>query len=570
VKAGGKAPHQKNQNSYPRTPICVGQFANPRQRSQRSASIPQRTRAISLFAPTVLVGAAVVVFAGVWLGAEAILNQDVAFWLSQQLSKSRNRLTSENTPQTLEQSRAGIRQAGLLPGEMVSLAPMATRFQPVSTRRLLLPVFALQPNCPENCQSIVELRIYRSLKLPYLFRLLQAEPYFQRVDQITVEGPPESQIVRPVGDLKLANYGSTRVLPLTHLESYSQGVGTGVWLNLSGLLVQGETTTSYGQIFYYNHDSARLSSVLNWSSPAGENPKWREVTGEEAPELIVNHTVGLEPKFIIYQVRPSSHAVQLQAISLNSLAKDRNYNRGLVLARSGLWSSALRWLKLNHGSKVVQAQIDLVRFHAQITRTQADQDWINPVQKSLAYLIDGRFTEALEVFQASTENSYEMGNVLQTDGDRLWNRVAAALQVNPAQPDAIAWGALILAAQQGQPEALSWLQKRAAITSSVYLRAFKVLKQLKGANAKFSSPPITSKKLLIPKPKQPLAPQKNQPNLDSPAQNLPDTPRSMPPPEAQAHNLQTESPQSPQSSQLSKPTLKPSRLSNPAEESEQR
>jgi len=512
VKIGGKAPGQKNQSTYLRTHTSTGRLTNFRERQNSRRSIPQGARGISLFVSLTLIGAVVIVFAGAWLGAGAILNQDIAFWLNQRLSKSGNSSLNEHTPQTLEQIRAGIRQAGLVPGEVMSLAPVPTQFQ-LSTRELLIPILAPQSNC-SNCRSVMELRVYRSLKLPDVVRLLQAEPFFLLLDQITVEGPKESQIVVPVGDTKLANYGSTRILPFTHLELYSQDVEKGVWLNLSGLL-KGETT-SYGQILHYS-PKARLSSVLTWSSPAGESPRWQEVTGKESPELVVNQTVGMEPQFLVYQLQPSSSAVQLQAISLNSPAKDHSYNKGLILARNGLWSPALQWMKFNHGSRVAQAQIDLVRFHAQITRSQADQSWMNPAQKVLAYLIDGRFPEALEIFQASAVNSYEIGNMLQTDGDRLWNRVAAALQVNPAQPDAIAWGALILTAQQGQPEALSWLQKREATTSSVYLRALKMLKQLQDAKVQFSSPltALSNPSIL----KQPLPSEKNQPNSHSPVQN---------------------------------------------------
>ena len=35
--------------------------------------------------------------------------------------------------------------------------------------------------------------------------------------------------------------------------------------------------------------------MLSWTSPNGQLPKWQQVTGGGAKELVIDQTVGLEP-----------------------------------------------------------------------------------------------------------------------------------------------------------------------------------------------------------------------------------------------------------------------------------
>ena len=91
--------------------------------------------------------------------------------------------------------------------------------------------------------------------------------------------------------------------------------------------------------------------------------------------------------------------------------------------------------------------MDLIRLYAKFTSNQAGQTWATPSQQVLAYLIDGRWEEARQVFQASSEDSQEVVAMLRAEEERLSNRVEAALQVNPNQPEVQAWKAQILAAQ---------------------------------------------------------------------------------------------------------------------------
>jgi len=89
--------------------------------------------------------------------------------------------------------------------------------------------------------------------------------------------------------------------------------------------------------------------------------------------------------------------------------------------------------------------------------------------------------EALQVFQASVENTQEIA-VLLRDSDRLWNRVKAAL-VNPERPEA-RLGALILAQRA---EGVRWHGSTSNPNPSNHIQS--LLRRLRGefSTAKISS-----------------------------------------------------------------------------------
>ena len=162
----------------------------------------------------------------------------------------------------------------------------------------------------------------------------------------------------------------------------------------------------------------------------------------------------------VYQVKSIQkflNPVELEEITLNPPAwKNQTYEKALAIARSGLWTPAYEWLQsFKKQQKTIpvaaQAQIDVIRLHAQLSKTQADTTWASPSQEVLADLIDGRWEKALQVFKgAPPQNAKEIGTLLKADRGRLWGRVEAALQVNSNRAEVKAWGALILAAQRGR------------------------------------------------------------------------------------------------------------------------
>ena len=473
--------------------------------------LPRLARMGTPLAIAALGGAAAVVVGVAWLSIEAIVNPDVSFWLNQYLpsASTEKAVIGEMMPQTLKEIQADIRRSGQSTGAPLVLASDLTlRAKVDSATDVLIPVFSQQAGCENNCQQITELRLYRALQIPYLLQILQAKHYFRLLDRMTVVGPEETDVIASPNNPKLANYGSTRTLPLTELGQYDSAPTPGVWLRLTGLLKTGDTVTTYGQILYFNSDQAALIPMLNWSSPLGEIPSWQEVTGKGKPELVINQSVGLQPEFAIYQNQAAANGeIQLQAISLAEPAlKNASYADSLTLARSGLWSPALTLLKqvkqlqVKRWSQAAQAQLDYIQMHAQITRAQAEQPWVSPVQRVLAYLSNGSWTPAVQVFQASSAAREDIRNMLLADTGELFSRVAAALTVNPAQPDAIAWGAMVLAVQQGKAEAIAWLRKREMPNSSVFIRTQKLLQQLDRAGKPANNPDQFSQKLTTRKP----------------------------------------------------------------------
>ena len=462
---------------------------------------PRRSRwASTLVSMAVLCSGTGLVVGGAWLGVQVIVNPDAIVWINQFLPAwTQIPIARPESLLTLTEIQTQIRQEGLIPGEPIALGanPTLPADSTSSDSDLLLPVLAQRSDCngvdadtnptavSTSCERIVELRVYKPFPSPR--HRFNPESYLTLVAQESVTGPEESFAIAPLSNAGVGNQGSTRILPLTTV-SRMDSQAPGIWLELSGQLTRGNTAIAYGQILHYNPERSHLSLMPQWTSPAGQAPYWEEVTGGDTPELVINQTVGLEPQFQIYQVKPRDFLpdpIELDAISLAEPASDDPaYNNALILARNGLWSPALRWMqalqqrtqKNSAWTATIQAQLDTIRLHAQATKAQAEQSWASPSQQVLTNLIDGRWAAALQVFQASSENRREVTSLLKADTGRLWNRVEAALKVDP-QPEVKAWGALIQIAQQNRSAAIAWLNKQPQNTSTSNQLVYAVLNQ---------------------------------------------------------------------------------------------
>jgi hypothetical protein len=186
--------------------------------------------------------------------------------------------------------------------------------------------------------------------------------------------------------------------------------------------------------------------------------------------------------------------IELELISLDeTLVNHPDYDNALKLARTGLWSPALDLLQplQPNGdgtspikwSPAIQAQFDLIRFHAGLTKAQAIAAWASPNQQVLAKLIDGRWAESLKIFTANLANSADTAKLLQADQGRLWARINTTLRVNPNEQEAIAWGALLIASQQGREEAIAWLDSNTGLTQATRQKINQLLGQLEEAIA---------------------------------------------------------------------------------------
>ncbi|MEH2253175.1 hypothetical protein [Nostoc sp.] len=441
----------------------------------------------STLAIAILLTSASLIMAFAWISILFIFNPDQVSWLNKILPAwAQIPLGKHERPQTLKQIQLDLSKKNQIFGETLPLHQNAEN-------SFLLPVFQQRANCQSDCKELVELRVYeRSEELEFKS---QSENYYYLATKLPVTGPEESFVISSLLDGTSEPQDISIPLPLTKVQRFEgRTPSPGVWFNLRGQRQQGTDAFAYGHVIYYNPERTNLLQMLSWTSPNGQLPKWQQVTGDDTKELVVDQTVGLEPHLQVYQVKPLKlflKPIQLEAITLQSAAlKDSAYQNALSIARSGLWTPAFEWLKFIKKQRkgvlpeAAQAQMDLIRLHSQLTKTQAQKNWASPSQEVLADLIDGRWEKALQVFEASPHNAQEIATLLKADEKRLWNRTAAALRVNPNRPEVQAWFALILAVQQGKGHANFWLKAQPKITKDnlVYIQG--LLARLNGEGTK--------------------------------------------------------------------------------------
>ncbi|MEA5581562.1 hypothetical protein VB620_09435 [Nodularia harveyana UHCC-0300] len=450
---------------------AADQRVSPKPRQKSQLGWLWSTLAISM-----LLGSVGLMSTFIWFSVLFIFNPEKLGWVNEFLPEwGQIPLNNIEVPQSLKQIQDTVNQ-GQIAGEVIRLDEEKGSF--------LLPILQQRPNCQSDCQEIVELRVYQvaedrespsgSEKLYYL------------ATQLSITAPDESLI-----NAALKYRDDNSRLPLTAIKSLgSDSISPGVWLALWGKGQEETNAIAYGYIIYYNPQHHNLQQLLSWQNPQGKLPQWQQVTGGGAKELVIDQTIGLEPQLKIYQVEPTNfylNPIQLTGISLQSATvADSAYKDALSIARSGLWTPAYEWLqfiqKQHQGDfpPAAQAQVDMIRLHSQLTKAQADISWASPTQEVLAELIDGRWAKALEVFEASPQNAQEIATLLKADKGRLWNRTVAALRVNPHRQDVQVWASLILAAQQGEQRANSWLKSQPKITPSHLSYVQGLLPKLKG------------------------------------------------------------------------------------------
>lgn len=402
---------------------------------------------------TTLLTASGAIVGGIWLGVLLMINPNAVVWLNKFLPQwTRIPIASAAPPQSLAAIQDGLRKSGFIPGEALTL----------SNSELLLPILSSPPACTTVCSQIVELRVYQPAESK------GDQNYYRLVTQLPVSGPQEYFVLSSLAKTDPEKAETSRSLPLTKLNPLDEKApGPGFWFTLSGQRLGGDSPMTYGEVVHYNPDRAHLGVMMQWTSPNELEPYWQQVTGTSTPELVVNRSADLEPQFKVYQIKPRNFVpdpIFLEEISLVEPASDTpTYRDALMLARNGLWSSALQWLqsqKKTNWSVAAQAQIDVMQLHAQVTASQAKQPWPTPSSAILANLIDGRWADALLVFQSADSLALQdIATLLKADSGGLWGRVEAALKVYPKDNNVKAWGALILTAQQGRAKAIAWLKQ---------------------------------------------------------------------------------------------------------------
>jgi hypothetical protein len=417
-------------------------------RSPKSWKVP-------LLITTLLLGSMALVGGGGWLAAQYIFNPDSLNWLN------RNKLAAvRDTAQTLKEIGAEAAKAKLSVGSPVYVSTYPG-FEPgaIGSDDILLPIFSSSIQ-----DKMTELRVYRQTKLGN-------KTAFELKDRIVVEGPDEAEAIAPLTASAELIQGSNRPLALKDIDFVEgKAPAAGIWFQLSGDWERSGSQVVYGRVIQYDPTRARFHTLLNWTSPAAQLAHWQQVTGDAETELFVDQTVGLEPHFQVYQIKVSqANPLQLEPIALTKPAvNSRTYENALLLAQNGLWAAALELLtqvKQNGDwSPTAQAQLDLVKLHAQATKAQADRTWASPTQQILALLMDGRWAKALTQIKTSHTNGYDTSTILSSNATHLFQRVEAALAVNPGDGDVLRWGALIVAIEHSNRDAVIWLQKHQAPT----------------------------------------------------------------------------------------------------------
>jgi len=438
----------------------------------RPASPHLRRRWLAYFSSFVLLlGSAGIMAGGTWVATRWLLDKEAPEWIERWFPRDRTlSVRGLSNPETLAEIKLKLKQNNYLAGSTVSLGSNRSFLDGrTQVTEFLLPVLRQQVTCQPNCNEIAELRLYQAVP-QHKGDKVQEKRFFQ-IRQMAIANLEEAVIVASL--IESDNLGASRSMAFTQLEPFDHNVPSkGVWLNLSGTTQRQNLAIAYGRVLIYNPERYHLSSLLEWVSPAGQLPTW-EKSDRSLPDLVVNQSQGLEPHYKIYRVEQSPflpNPTRLQAVSLLEPALDQqSYKTALLLARSGLWSTSLRWMQSFKQSRAprsrqwnttTEAQLRLIRKHAAIARTQAEQVWASASQQVLANLLDGRWKPALQVLQSSEDAASEIATLLQADNGRLHSRIQVALRLEPTNRDIKAWATLLIAAKYKREAAIAWLKRQ--------------------------------------------------------------------------------------------------------------
>ena len=402
-----------------------------------------------------------------WLSVLFILDPTQVSWVNEYLPQWAKISTGKREiPQTLTAIEHSLSQKKRIAGETIPL-------EIKSEESFLMPVFQERANCESNCQQLVELRIYqRSHDLEYKF---QADKYYYLITKLPIIGLSKNFVdaSKSAKTSEVDNQQGKINLPLTSIKAFTDTNSPGFWFYLQGKYPQDKNNIIYGQIVHYNPTLKSLKQMLSWKTSNGKLPKWQQVTGDETKELVIDQTLDLEPNFQVYQVKPSqlvANAVYLERINFQkSAVNEFAFQHSILLARNGLWTPALNWLKSLEKdrkqpfSSAAKAQIDVIKLYSDFTKIQADKNWASPNQQVIADIIDGRWEQALQIFEKSPNNAQEIASLIQTDKGRIWNRATVALRLNPNRRAVLAWVALIFKVQRGEERTNTWLQSQSNI-----------------------------------------------------------------------------------------------------------
>ncbi|MFZ4727846.1 MAG: hypothetical protein ACOYMQ_04210 [Pseudanabaena sp.] len=246
----------------------------------------------------------------------------------------------------------------------------------------------------------------------------------------------------------------------------------GIWFSTTGNI----GGIAYGQIYYFSNDKrSQLVELDTWTSPVGELPIWRNAlpSNSNSVQLVVNQTQAYEPSLLIFQpeevIVSSIRKVQLRQVTLNEAkGQPKAYQDALVMASVGLWSPALGKFNLmvddlrSQGKQLspfLQEQYDLIALHAKITSDQAQNPNSSLGEKALVNIIDGRWSEALEIANDTAYKGDKIAEMLAKYHPHIWQRVMTMLTFTGAKEIKL-WGGLVVLQRNGLRRAEHWLREQ--------------------------------------------------------------------------------------------------------------
>ncbi len=439
-------------------------FRKPQPQSAQSPpatprwSIDYRAWAGGLSSIMLLLGIGGVVTGAGYLSVQFLMNPRSVIWVNRYLPEPlQMKIAGWDQPRTLKEITAELKKSGLWFGDQIRLG------ETKQDADFIVPVFQNREDCVEDCQQIIELRVYRPVTHPYH---KTKDQHFQMVSQLPVLGMDDWFVQEPFVNAQVdVPPPASTILSFSALESIGdQAPKNGIWLTLKG---ERNQVGTYGQVLHYNPGKSSLTAMVPWTSPANELPHWENVALGGSPELIVNQTIGLEPLFQVYLLEPDHSNLsdlKLRAISLTKpVLEARDYSDALKLAKSGLWSMALQSLeRLGEGgfkdNATAQLQRDVIRYHAKIFQAQSEQASASTSQQVQADLLDGRWEKAIKTIKASPADREEVIDLLNSDSGQLLKRLKTALEIEPGNAALQAWNAAMKMARGGKGSAIAWLK----------------------------------------------------------------------------------------------------------------
>lgn len=418
-----------------------------------------------------------------WLSWEVLSNPDMTFWVNQFAPGGLNdRIPGQNQPKPLADILQRLKQGTQLPGEPIQLSSgpptQLNQTNGNQANQVAIPILRNQadPNCQSHCQSISEIQVYRSLQLPRLVSWFQREKRFRLVDRMVVVGPSEQDLRRLISTINRTDLsgGASRPLPMSNIDLLNRSDRDeisnrdDVWLMLSGLEAQGNATAAYGQLLYFSQRSSHLSLMVDWLSPSGSFPRWQNLTGNDVPEIIIDQSIGLEPAFLVYQLKQApSGGTLAYPIQLSPPAIDlAPYRDGLNLAKNGLWEAAFTHLaQLKQNAKLAwnaqaQAQFDLIKLHANFVQAQAKQTSASGVEQIQILLLNGSWTLAKDLLLQHPDQIPELKILIANEKNTIRDRLLSSIEVDGKNSPALDWQVIIQYLETGPKSATNWINKQ--------------------------------------------------------------------------------------------------------------